>query len=512
MNRPVCAGFIIITGSPASGKSHLLTQWTARLRRRWQVCGIESHPQTTRKVGSNTVADSYPVRVIGTNKTWPWAILRPGTLERDYPEPTRQAVIKLLRPSLSVSDVCVFEDLGLQELQGAGFAELVDEAMAITHLWVIASAKKATLPAVLERFSHPNTLVLDVDHHPDSEEIFVFLERELTSRLSARIGTCAGMGGLIEIGLGSALHTARIPLKGHFLAYLQTIMMVSFGRLLRGRGLFRIGTLMAMLKAFSPAGNTVRPMIYIALQAWMFSLPALLLGWHLVSALFGAVLLNTFTLALSLAIDTILLGRTFLTAFGQLINTVGALFGFSFQSWQTGLIFLFIIKAAVALLVAVAAWYFDFSTLLTRIGKKTNWMRLRPTVQASTWRSSLRNALRDLVRPAFVLGFFLSILIVWFFARLRSDELVFLVLRGVSIALLGFTLLRRIDVFSLQKALSKRFSPTMAVALAQAIQMLNTSSSPQANSYPSLLDAAENPPINKNATGASVSMGNGNSP
>jgi hypothetical protein len=84
---------IVITGLPAAVKSHLLSQWTQRLRRRWQVCGIESHPQEVRKVGSNTVAASYPVRIIGTNRIWPWALLRPDSLERDYPEETRQALI-----------------------------------------------------------------------------------------------------------------------------------------------------------------------------------------------------------------------------------------------------------------------------------------------------------------------------------------------------------------------------------------------------------------------------------
>lgn len=477
MPTPRCAGFIVITGSPAAGKSHLLSQWTARLRRRWQICGIESHPEAVRQVGSNTVAASYPVRIIGESRAWPWAVLRPDSLERNYPEETRQAVLARLRPALPVSDVCVFEDLGLQELQGAGFASLVDEALAVEHLWVVASAKKATLSEVLQRFSHPCTLVLDVDEHPDPEEVFTFLERELGSRLWARVGACAGLGGLIEIGLGSLLHTARVPLKGHFLAYLQTVMMVSFGRLLRGRGLFSIGTLMAMLKAFSPAGNTVRPMIYIALQAWAFSLPALLLGWHLFSALLGAVLLNSLTLALSLAVDTLIFGRGFLTALGNLMNTVGGWFGLSFASWQAGLLFLFALKAAVALPLALAAWWFDLTAPLLHIGQKTGaWMRPRPSSNPArrTWRSSLRGALGDLLRPAFLLGFLLSVLIVWFFARLHSDELVFLALRGASIAFLGFALLRRLDVAALQKALAKRFSPNMSAALAQAVRMLET--------------------------------------
>ncbi len=496
-----CAGFIVITGSPAAGKSHLLAQWTSRLRRRWQVCGIESHPEAVRRVGSNTVAESYPIRVIGQSKVFPWAVLRPGTLERDYPEETRQAVISRLRPALRVSDVCIFEDLGLQELQGAGFAGLVDEAMQVEHLWVVASAKKATLPEMLARFPHPCTIVLDVDTHPDPEEVFSFLERELASRLAARIGTCAGLGGLMEIGLGSVLHTARVPLKGHFLAYLQTVMLVSFGRLLRGRGLFRIGTLMAMLKAFSPAGNTVRPMIYIGLQAWAFALPVLLLGWHLVSALLGAVLLNSLTLAFSLAIDTLLFGRGFLPAVGKLVNTVGGWFGLSFSSWQAGLAFLFLLKAGLSLLVALAALRFEFTGPLLRIGRKAGaWMR--PASQAPparrTWRSSLRGAVRDVLRPAFLLGFLVSVLIIWFFARLRSDEIVFLVLRGASIAFLGFALLRRLDVFTLQQAVARRFSPEMAISLAQAVRVLDSatpadSATPpngQAAAVPVISDAA----------------------
>jgi hypothetical protein len=189
---------------------------------------------------------------------------------------------------------------------------------------------------------------------------------------------------------------------------------------------------------------------------------------------FGALLLNSLTLALSLAVDTALFGRSFLTALGRLMSTVGGFFGLSFASWQAGLIFLFALKAAFSILVALAAWHFDFSGPLARLGRKANWLRARPSARASSWRSSVLGAFRDLTRPAFLLGFLLSILIVWFFARLRSDELVFLALRGGSIAFLGFAFLRRIDVSAVQKTLEKRFSPDMAVALAQAVRMLET--------------------------------------
>jgi len=474
MNTDSCAGLILVTGSPAAGKSRLLSEWTARLRRKWQVCGIETAPDASRRQGSNVTAQAYHIRIVGSSRVFPWAVLPEGSTERDYPESTRAAVLATVRPALPFSDVCVFEDLGPQEIAGSGFAGLVDEALAVSHLWVVATAKRTSLADLQRRFPVERTLVLDLDEHPDPEEVFTFLEKELDTRLASRIGACSGLGGLVEVGLGSFLHSFRVPLKGHALAYIQTLLLTTFGRSLHGRGLFRISLLMAMLKAFSPAGKTIRPMFYIFMQGASFALPVFLFGWHLFSVLLGAIILNGFTLLLSLFVNYIMFGKSILEALGNLVGTVGGLFGLHLDSWIAGLAFLFGVKAVLAVVVAVAGYYFHLAPRIFALGRRAGaFLRPKnvPKGPQTVWQSA-RAALRDVFRPMFLLAFLLSILMILFFAKITSGELIFLLIRGLCIAFAGFWLFRRINVEKVGDSLQKRFSGTMAVAMTEAMRVL----------------------------------------
>ena len=487
MNPETCAGLILVTGNPAAGKSRLLADWTTRLRRRWQVCGVETAPDAARRRGSNTTATAYHIRIVGDSSVLPWAILREdGTGRRDYPEATREAVIAGVLPVLPDADVCVLEDLGPEELAGRGFSVLMDAAHRVPHLWVVASAKKTTVAALLPRFPEARVIVLDLDEHPDPEEVFTFLTAELETRLAARIGACAGLGGLVEVGLGSFLHSFRLPLKGHLLAYIQTLLLTTFGRTLRGRGLFRISLLMAMLKAFSPAGRTVRPMFYIFMQGASFSLPVFLFGWHLFSVILGAVILNGFTLFLSMFVNYLMFGKSILTALGNLVGTVGGLFGLQIESWVGGLLFLFVVKAVLAVVVAIMGYYFHLAPRLFHLGRKAGAF-LRPknasTGPQTVWQSA-RAALRDVFRPTFLLAFLLSILMILFFAGISSGEAIFLVARGLCIAFAGFWLFRRINVGKLGDALQRRFSGPMAVALTEAMRVLKDEGPPPKEGRP----------------------------
>jgi len=474
MSTDSCAGLILVTGSPAAGKSRLLADWTARLRRKWQVCGVETAPDASRRPGSNTAASAYHIRMVGSSQVFPWAALIEGTSDREYPEETRLAVEARLRPALPVCDICVFEDLGPQEIAGRGFTGLVDEALAVPHLWVLATAKRTTIAQLRERFAVERTIVLDLDEHPDPEEVFAFLEKELDTRLAARIGACSGLGGLVEVGLGSFLHTFRVPLKGHALAYIQTLMLTTFGRTLHGRGLFRISVLMAMLKAFSPSGRTIRPMFYIFMQGASFALPVFLFGWHLFSVILGAIILNGFTLFLSLIVNYIMFGKSILTAMGNLVGTVTGLFGLQLDSWLAGLGFLFLIKAALAVVVAFVGYYYHLTPRIFALGRKAGaFLRPKnvPRGPQTVWQSA-RGALRDVFRPTFLLAFLLSILMILFFARITSGELIFLLIRGLCIAFAGFWLFRRINVQKVGDSLQRRFSGPMAVAMTEAMRVL----------------------------------------
>lgn len=481
MKPHACAGIIVITGSPASGKSRLLSEWVGRLRRKkWQVCGIETVPGTARLRGSNTTAPQYHIRIIGTSQVLPWAVLsEPKNGEttdetgRLFPESTRAAVIKKVLPVLPNADVCVLEDLGLQELSGRGFGQLLNAALDVDGLWIVATVKKSFLADISAGFQGMRLIVVDLDETTNPRDVFDFLAAELETRLAARIGACAGLGGLVEVGLGSLLHTLHVPLKGHVLAYIQTLLLITFGRQLRGRGLFRITMLMAMLKAFSPAGKTIRPMLYIFLQGSSFALPVLLFGWNLFSAILGSILLNGVTLFVSMLANYLLFGESILAALGNLAGIAGNLLGISIHSWTGGLLFLFLVKTWLAAAVSITGYYFHLAPKIFSFGYKARSVLRAPAPVGpqNAWQS-VKGALGDLLRPFFLLAFGLSILVILFFANISSSQALFAAVRGLCIAFAGFWLFRRISVEKIGNKLQKRFSGPMAVALAEAVRVL----------------------------------------
>ncbi|MBU1245027.1 hypothetical protein KKD52_07045, partial [Myxococcota bacterium] len=92
--------------------------------------------------------------------------------------------------------------------------------------------------------------------------------------------------------------------------------------------------------------------------------------------------------------------------------------------------------------------------------------------EPQTIRQSALGALRDVFRPTFLLAFLLSILMILFFARLTSGEMIFLLIRGLCIAFAGFWLFRRINVQKVGDSLQKRFSGSMAVSMTEALRVL----------------------------------------
>jgi nucleoside-triphosphatase THEP1 len=485
----VAKAVVLVTGAVAAGKTTLLERLFARVRGRFRTCGFVSRGGG-RAARPGSPAGRYCLEVLGSEVKRPWADRLPGGGFR-FDESSRERVEQEVRGALARGkiDVFIIDEIGFLELGGAGFAGLFRDAIAACDGVVVAAVKKEALEGAVGAFGLDGPLVVDLDLEGGRKAL-----RRILGRIDAldaeRIGLFAGACGLVEVGLGSFLHAYRVPLKGHVLAYLQNLLLVTFGKSLGGRGLVRIALVSAMLKAFSPAGSRLRPMVYIFLQGAAFALPVRVLGWNVAAVVAGSILMSWLTLLLSLAVDVIAFGKSIWDAYAGAAALVGSWIGArSLSIWHL-LAALMALKAAVAVGLALAAYYGDFNPVIARLARRVR--RRSPEgdeAPASPPRRPLRaaalKAMRELVRPRFLLGFFVSALLILFFVNLSKVGLASVILRGLCISYVGLLLAHWIDVKALVRRLDRHGHGGLGSSLPIAFGAMSGARPPESGRCPS---------------------------
>lgn len=396
-----------------------------------------------------------------------------------FDESTRVAVEERVTAELDHADVCFLDEVGRLELGNGGFAPLLASALASRCGAIILAVKKSTVHEVIDRFSLAPSLMVDLDSTTAAQALRQVLRR-IASLDAERVGLFAGTTGLVEVGLGSTLHAFRVPFKGHFLAYLQCLLLVTFGKALHGRGLVRISLVGAMLKAFSPIGGAVRPMVYIFLQGCAFALPVRLLGWNVSAVITGSVLMSWLTLVISLGANYVTFGEALFEGLATLVREAGAAYGLSHLSLGQVFAGLFAAKAVLAVGVAVAAYYGDMQPLVRtllrsqKVGSVADHAG-RLERHPRTRLSAAAAALRDLARPRFLVFFAASTLLLLFFAKLSTSDWIGVVIRGLCISYLGFLVVRRMDFTTMADWLDRNLGLDIAQSLPSALNMLRAS-------------------------------------
>jgi nucleoside-triphosphatase THEP1 len=458
-----------VTGSVGAGKSTLLRSLAAATRRRWRLAGVLSRGGERAVAGGP--AEDYWIRHPADGGELPWARRQAeGGYEFSFANLDR-LVERLERELGDGAELVLLDELGRLEARGEGLAGAARATLDSAAALLVTAVRKDQLAGIAAHLGRGPDLLLDLD----TMEPAPALRRALRAVRAAdahRIGAFAGIGGLVEVGLGSVLHAWRVPLKGHFLAYLQNLTLVTFGHALHGRGLARISLVEALLKAFSPMGSRLMPMLYIFLQGAVLSLPVALLGWHLPAVLLGSVLMAWLTLGLWLAVKVLTFGASFLDGLAGLVASVGQALG-AHWTLREGLLWVFGLKSALALVVGATAWRLDLLPLLRRRAAARGPVPVVATPTAPPgWRTRARGALGDVLRWRFLLAFLVSLLVILFFARLAPADLATVALRGLCLSYLGFLLVRSLDLRSLADWLDRRTGLDVAASLPRALDVL----------------------------------------
>lgn len=251
-----------------------------------------------------------------------------------------------------------------------------------------------------------------------------------------------------EITLGSLIHAFHIPLGGHLLSLNQAILLTLSTKSISNRRsavtqVTQIANTTAILKALSPIGNRITPMLAISVQGLLFSSGVGLLGVNLAGIALGSALLSVWSFLQPLLIASFIFGGVFLEAVTKLWGDTSRIFGIPSHLGVQFLLGIVFVKILIAVIVSWIAWragdefenqYFN---QLNRFSGHVNPQR-KPA------RTPLQGAFKDLFHPGY---FGAALLSFGFFILVGKPSLIQILIyafRVVGGALLVFWAFRAI--------------------------------------------------------------------
>jgi hypothetical protein len=223
----------------------------------------------------------------------------------------------------------------------------------------------------------------------------------------------------------------------------------------------------AGLKALSPAGNRLRPMLAITMQGILFTLATRVLGWHRAGLFAGGFLVGLWAGTQGILMQYLLVGQDLFRGYDALAAWTDRQ-GFGLPGLMTLVVGWALFYALAA--GSVTAWAWRRGAVGARIERALTRApsRLPSLAPAPTWRTAGAGALRDLARPAFWLPV-LILAAVLLAAGSPAERAAWIGLRAFAVGLVLFALARRLDPRQAGAWLRRRGRWGPAVALERAL-------------------------------------------
>ncbi|HEX9006277.1 MAG TPA: hypothetical protein VF889_03205, partial [Bacteroidota bacterium] len=298
-----------------------------------------------------------------------------------------------------------------------------------------------------------------------------------------RVGLYGGGAGGFEASVGAVLHAGQIPLRGLFMSSMQSVIMTyaADGLGVRRRVVW-VSFLAASLKAFSPAGNRLRPMLAITAQGFLYMLAVTLLGWNILGAAAGGFLIGGWSAIQGVLLQYLFVGNELFRTYDSILQWLAQQIdvkAFGFLALVAGWT---VVCGLVTAVLTVLAW--------TR--RHTMPRRLRDAMFRSIKgvridgkpagiAAALRHGLRDILRPLF----WLPVAIVGGVMIASGSPLASIVWVAVRAAGIGFVLFSAVRAFDFGRFmtwLQRRGHWGPALAYHRALSRFQPSDPPSADS------------------------------
>lgn len=442
---------VAVTGPVGVGKSSTLLEVAARLAEQGrEVDGFVSIAGP--RAEQNSGARAYQLRWLGTGSVQPWAVrggeqfrLDPGTLE----QATEWA--KNLPPG---SGAIVFlDEFGKWEANGAGLRQAMDAVFRAKPFAVVVAVREGVQLPI------PPTLTVLAS---DPRAAITVLDAITALPDWIRVGRMGAASGALEFSVGSVLHTIRFPLVGMAMSAAQTSVMTWAGNGLAAKERVSwVAFISAGLKALSPAGSKLGPMLAITVQGLLYAISTRIFGWNIVGVALGSGLAGAWAGSQAILMQWLLYGGALLKGYDSLVKWMRDALGWSPPAIGTAIGILVALHAVVGVIAGIWVWRRRAST--------PTWLKLTQPVKLATdaretWLQSFKFGAMSLVRPAFLVP---TVIVVTLVAldRAPAREWIWIVVRAIALGWVLFALARRLDFAKMVARLRMRgqWGPAMAL-------------------------------------------------
>lgn len=466
-----------IHGKAAVGKTSLAARLVADLEADVRLVGWLQPGQGERAVGRG--ADTYAWQSLAVGATALPYLVRDEACQPPYREvaETRVAADDWLRAELADSrpiDLLLVDEIGAMELAGGGHRARLDALLARGPAAVMLVLNSRHIEAVSEMLGQSFDVLVEAGQRGALDTLRDVL---VAKRDFERVGWFGALAGAIEVGAGSVVHGAKLPMGGLGMATTQAAVLTrAAGPMLDRSRVAWVAVLASAIKSLSPAGQRLRPMLAIVMQGWLFARALRVLGWNLAGVMAGGFLMGVWAGSQGLLMQWLLFGEGLTIALTALNEEAARMLG-----WPTpGLmalisVWLALHGAAVAAGTAVA-WYRPPTAQVSRSMPK--WLLPMAVPIRRGWGAAVLHALREMLRPAFWLPLLLILgALAW--AGQSSEYLVWVILRAVLIAWAMYVLVQRLDLPALPARLRRLGMWGPAIAWRRAMAKLASDRSSQ---------------------------------
>lgn len=316
---------VAVTGGPGAGKTSLLAELATGLAGRGQhVEGVLA--LAGRRDAPDRGAEEYWLRIIGTEEELSWAVRDEASSPPYAFEPETERKLRHWAAQLPERPpVLIIDEFGKLELAGRGLMPIWPMLAATRPQIVVISVRDQ----LVERIEQLLGRRFDLRITAGTPDALVRLQRAAEDYGEwTRLGLIGGAAGGIEMTIGSLLHAARFPARGLAMGSVQGAMMTfaGFGLTQPGRVIW-VPFISAGLKALSPAGSRVRPMIAICAQGLLYGGAVQLLGWNAPAIAIGGALIGAWSALQGFLLQYLLMGD-------QLIHTYEVIVLWLAENWS----------------------------------------------------------------------------------------------------------------------------------------------------------------------------------
>ncbi len=411
----------------------------------------------------------YDIRLVATGRTLPFAVRDDAT--RPPYRFNADTELELQRWAASLPDdpppdLLVLDEFGRVEAAGGGHLALWPAVETAAPEAVAVAVRSGVVEAVEKRLGRRFDVRIDASRPGAWESLRAACRAHEDW---SRVGTWGAGSGGVEVTLGSALHGARVPFRGLALSTLQAIMMAFAGDGLGRRArVVWVPFIAAGLKAISPAGSRLRPMLAISIQGILFSGATTVLGWSSVGIAVGGGLVGAWAAAQGILLQLLLIGTDLLVAYQAVTDWLASRWGLGAPA-----IGLFIVAwvAGYGVAAGLATWAVWRRRRLPRRLERALERGARGfgIGERRPWSAAAVRGLRDLARPVFWLPLLLVVAVL-LAAGSSLERASWIVVRAATLGFLLFSLAGALDFQRLVEWLRDRGHWGPALAFSRAVR------------------------------------------